>query len=822
MPLHLRDRAQWIVSPHQSHHGPGNFVLYWMHNAIRAHENPALEAAIALANQNGLPLLVYHAVSEKYPYASDRHHAFLIQGARDVQREMRSLGIRYAFHLERRGHRGPHLRDLTRRAAALITEQMPVPPLTAWSERIRAVTQTPILVVDAHCLAPVDADAKACRSASAFRSAKRRQHESGCDLHWPQLPPVASMNDDLGFEPLELQHADIADLISTCDIDHSIAPVADTPGGSRAGYRRWHAYRETNLLDYESRRNDAADGSGVSRMSAYLHYGMVSPWRLARDAKSAGADKFLDEMLVWRELAFHHCYHHADELETIDALPTWARDSLDEHSTDQREAELSWESLARGESPWKLWNLGQSSLIRHGELHNNLRMSWGKSFLPLTRDPRRALACCLDLNHRYALDGRSPSSYGGILWCFGLFDRPFPPEKSVFGEVRPRSIESHARRLNVSSFESIVERPIARDLPRVAIVGAGLAGLAAGRVLSDHGVDVCLFEKSRGVGGRLSTRRVRVDGLDHGLQFDHGAQYFTVRDDRFARFVNSWIDDGVVEPWMGRIVELGGDGSVRAEKRATVRHVGTPSMNAIAKHLARDLQVIANTRVGSLSRDSERWQLRDLAGGLLGTFDTVLINCPPPQTLDLLPRGCCFRGEVESVDMQSCWAALLAWKSQTKASFQGAFLNEGPLSWVACDSSKPGRQPERGAGHAEIQTWVVHASSDWSNANLELSQEQALQAMIDAFGAIVPFDRRELVYATAHRWRYANTQNALPRRSIWDPSDQVGACGDWCGGPRVEGAFLSGVDLAGAVLRHFTIDRASSEYPLPAIQQSLF
>lgn len=822
LPLHLGGRSRWVVPPNQSSHGPGDFVLYWMHNAIRAHENPALDAAIAIANQNGLPLLVYHAVSEKYPYACDRHHAFLMQGARDVQREMQTLGVRYAFHLERRGHRGPHLRDLTRRAAALVTEQMPVPPLTAWSERLRAVTQTPVLAVDAHCLAPVDSDAKACQTAAAFRSAKRSDHEAGCDLEWPVVPPVASMNDDLGFEPVDLQQADLSALIAACDIDHTIAPVADSPGGSRAGYRRWLAYCQTDLAEYERRRNDAADGSGVSRMSAYLHYGMVSPWRIARDAKSVDANKFLDELLVWRELAFHHCYHHSDELETMRALPTWAQRSLNEHSTDQRDAELSWESLARGKSPWKLWNLAQSSLIQHGELHNNLRMSWGKSFLPLTRDPRRALACSLDLNHRYALDGRSPSSYGGILWCFGLFDRPFPPDKSVFGQVRPRSIESHARRLNVSSYEKVVDRPIARHLPRVAIIGAGLAGLTAGRVLVDHGVDVCLFEKSRGVGGRLSTRRVRPEGLNHDLNFDHGAQYFTVRDDRFARYVNSWIDDGIVEPWMGRIVELGSDGSVLAEKQDAVRYVGTPAMNAMAKHLAEDLQVILNTRVGCMSRESDRWQLRDPDGGLLGTFDTVLVNCPSQQALELLPRGCRFRDDIGSVQMQPCWAALLAVKSQAKASFQGAFLNEGPLSWMACDHSKPRRQAAWKEGSEDLQTWVLHASPEWSLANLDLTQDEALQAMVDAFQAATPIDCEHPVYAVAHRWRYANTRHTLPQRSMWDPADQIGACGDWCGGPRVEGAFLSGADMAGAVLRHFTVDRASSDYPRPAIQKSLF
>ena len=254
---------------------------------------------------------------------------------------------------------------------------------------------------------------------------------------------------------------------------------------------------------------------------------MVSPLRIAREAKELGAEKFLDELLIWRELSFHFCLHNIDKLDSIEALPDWAIETLQQHADDPREGNYSWESLARGKTGQRLWDAAQRSLLKHGELHNNARMTWGKAFANWASTPCRAMHLTMDINHRYALDGRDPCSYGGVLWCYGQFDRPFQPESNVLGRVRTRDAEEHERRLNLEKFSSIVDRPIARNLPTVAIVGAGIAGLVAARTLRDHGLDVRIFEKSRGVGGRMATRRT-----DDG-SFDHGAQYFTARDGRF-------------------------------------------------------------------------------------------------------------------------------------------------------------------------------------------------------------------------------------------------------------------------------------------------
>ncbi|MCC9643712.1 NAD(P)-binding protein [Rhodopirellula sp. JC740] len=826
IPAHLIERRRWLVAPDETNHPPGEMVLYWMHNALRGHENPALDVAISIAHHAGLPLLVYHGLSEKYPYASDRHHAFILQGARDVQRELAERGISYAFHLERQGNRGPHLRDLCRRAAVLVSEEMPVAPITCWTERLRSLVTTPIVLVDTNCVVPSQTVETVRTKAFEFRRAIQPALSERLQKPHTELPAnlkAAEFRGELGFEPIDLQDTCLSRLIRQCKIDHSVGPVADTPGGTRAGYDRWQRYRDSSLKAYSLRRNHADDPRGVSRMSGYLHYGMVSPFRIAREAASLGARKFVDELVVWREMVFRFCLEHSDELDTMSALPQWAQDTLADHAADPRGETLDWEALARGRSSHDLWNLAQQSLLRHGELHNNLRMTWGKAFLSLTSSPSHALAQCIDLNHRYAIDGRSPVSYSGILWSFGQFDRPFEPEQPVYGSVRPRLVNRHEARLDVQQFAAWVHRPIAKNLPRVAIVGAGLAGLIAARTLSDHGLDVQIFEKSRGVGGRMATRRT-----PNGSSFDHGAQYFTVRDDRFARYVRSWIQRGLVEPWMQTVVELQPGGKVAEEKTRTPRYVGVPGMNAIGKHLAADLHVELQTKVRAIVPDQGGWRIEadrmgmdqvdastdatnNLDSDEWGRFDLVILNCPPSQAVSFLDDNSEIARVASAVEMKPCWSAMLHCEGLNDLPFAGAFINEGPLSWIARNDAKPGRAD---GSNDEIATeaasrWVLHASAEWSREHLERSSEWVLEQLTHALEMATGKRVSRIIESQAHRWRFANPSAPLEQECLWDAASGIGVCGDWCGGPRVEGAFLSGMAMAGEILRHATIDRAA-------------
>lgn len=826
LPPWLAERTRWLqqggdtasrssgvsFTKATSAHIPGSFVLYWMHNAIRGHENPALDVAIHAANRWQIPLLVYQGLGEDYAYASDRHHSFILQAARDVQRELEGRGIRYVFHLQRRGERGPHLKTLAKLATLLVTEDIPVDPLVGWLERLRSSCDTPIACVDASCVVPMSLVIKPVTRAFEFRKQISSYLRQRIDRPWQEMEVHCPMYmGALPFVPLDLQDCDLAEVIGMCDIDHTIAPIADTPGGSRAGYARWEHFKKNALSQYASQRTDPTKPAAGSRLSSYLNYGMISPLRIAREAHAHRAEKFLDELIVWRELAYHYCFHRQDNLHSFATLPEWAQATLREHSGDPRPSQQSWESLARARSGDPLWDACQRSLLKHGELHNNVRMTWGKSFLQWADSPERALGLAVDLNHRYALDGRSPASYGGLLWCFGQFDRPFYPAQPIYGTVRQRSLAEHSARLDMQKFEQIVDRPISGLPARVAIVGAGMGGLSAARALHDHGVDVTLFEKSRGVGGRVATRRAAT-----GVFFDHGAQYFTVRDNRFARRVCSWIDLGLVTPWSGKIVVLN-HGKVGVEKREPIRYVAVPAMNSIARHLSADLPITRETtirraerRAGATAADqsaadknaeTESWFLEDAEGHSWGPFDYLILNCPPPQAAAILASSCDFKDSLAAIAMDPCWAVLVELEQPLPCPFDAAFIHDSPLNWIARDSSKPLRP--------NGEAWIMHASPQWSREHLEEDPDEVLTELLDAFSEATGEMIVDPVNMAAHRWRYARPQQPLDVPCLWDATMQVAACGDWCDGPRIEGAVLSGEAAAGAVLRHLTIDRKS-------------
>lgn len=788
LPERLQERSR-VIGGHETDIRNAEFVLYWMRTACRLQENPALQVAIECANRLELPVLIYHALSERYPYASDRHHTFILEGARDVQAACVDTKLTYALHLERRGHRGPHLKSLADRASLVVTEDMPVQPLQSWTPLLARTVSTPVLAVDTACVVPMKLVGRAYERAFAFRNATKKLLEKRISLAPQQVKPnVAGRSIDLPFEPVDLSTSDIASLVSECKIDHSIAPVPHTVGGSVAGYSRWNAFKETGLAEYARRRNNALI-DGVSRMSPYLHYGMVSPMRIARETNELdndGANKYLDELFVWRELAYAFCFHRPDH-GRLSALPDWALETLQEHERDERRQLLSWEALARGKTGDAIWDAAQRSLLMHGELHNNVRMTWGKSILNWTPDAKSALATIIDLNHRYALDGRDPASYGGILWCLGQFDRPFPPERPILGTVRDRSTEQHAKRLDARAYLEKTTVPLNDPMPTVAIVGAGISGLMCARTLADHGFSVTVFEKSRGVGGRMSTRRTPED-----LRFDHGAQYFTARDERFQRYVKSWIHDGLVASWGGSIVVLS-DGQVTGRKRGTDRFVAVPGMNAVCKHLAEGLDIRLQTQVESLDRDAGRWRLSSLEGVELGKYDLAIVSAPAAQTAKLLQTVPSLAIPSGQTEMNGCWALMLAFSTPLDLDFDGAFVHNSAVAWVAKNQSKPGR--EIGA-----ETWVVHATAEWSESHIEEDASTARELLLSEFWKAIGTTPTEPEHIQAHRWRFAIPSTPLADTCLFDAELQVGACGDWCGGPRVEGAFLSGVSAAGRVM----------------------
>lgn len=331
-------------------------------------------------------------------------------------------------------------------------------------------------------------------------------------------------------------------------------------------------------------------------------------------------------------------------------------------------------------------------------------------------------------------------------------------------------------------------------MPRVpkgkfAVVGAGVAGLAAARTLVDRGHHVTVFEHANIAGGRVATRIIDAielpKGLSGELAFDHGAQYFTVRDRRFSELAAEWERDRVMAKWTGRIVSFDGEGwedvnesssAAAPDGRVTARYVGTPGMSAIVAAMATGLDIRFGQRVSSLEP-------------LLRDFDRVILAIPAAQSHRLVAHIPALASRAGSVTMKPSWTVMAAFEERVPARFDAAFVNGSALGWIARNASKPKR-------NWKIDTWVLQAATAWSLAHLNDQPDDVGAFLMEAFEDLVPAGLPRAFYGSVHRWRDATADPPMAVGVIHDQQSRVTLCGDWLRGPRIEDAYVSGLMAA--------------------------
>jgi len=308
----------------------------------------------------------------------------------------------------------------------------------------------------------------------------------------------------------------------------------------------------------------------------------------------------------------------------------------------------------------------------------------------------------------------------------------------------------------------------------IAVVGAGLAGLACARRLVAAGHRVTVFDKARGAGGRIATRR------DQRAAWDHGAQYFTVSDPAFAAVVGAAREAGQVAAWKPRWP--GG------EQEQRDLWVGVPGISALPRWLAQGLDVVPEARVTVLGRSGARWTLVDDRGRSVGGFDAVALAVPAPQAAMLAAPHSEFAARLDAVEMAPCWALMAAFDSPLDVPLDADWSPDAVLPWMARNSSKPRR--------SGLDAWVLHADPAWSQARLGADPADVGAALLARLGERLATTLPAPVLIEAHRWRYARVMRPLGEPCLLDPAVELGFCGDWCLDARVEAAFLSGEALA--------------------------
>jgi deoxyribodipyrimidine photo-lyase len=452
--------------------------------ARRVAWNFGLQRAVERAEELGRPIVVLEGLRARYRWASDRFHAFILEGMADNARRLRGSGILYYPYVETKPDEGKGLlAALGACACVVVTDDFPeffLPRMVASAAR-----QLPVRLeqVDGNGLLPMRLAGRTFPTAFAFR--RFLQKELPRHLRqFPEPDPLASVGIRRAPSlPEEIARRwprapdgllqDIVPALGSLPIDHTVGKVA-MEGGASAAQVALRRFLDRGLPRYAESRNQP-DEEVTSGLSPYLHFGHISPHQVFAELASRfdwsgdcldpkatggrqgwwglppGAEAFLDQMVTWRELGYNLCATRPD-YDRYESLPDWARRTLEAHAGDRRAYVYSRSLLRNAQTHDPLWNAAQRQLTREGIIHNYLRMLWGKKILEWSPSPREALETMIELNNTYALDGRDPNSYSGIFWCLGRYDRPWGPERPVFGTIRYMSSLNTARKVRVEGY----------------------------------------------------------------------------------------------------------------------------------------------------------------------------------------------------------------------------------------------------------------------------------------------------------------------------------------------------------------------------------
>lgn len=431
----------------------GRFVLYWMQQSQRTSCNHALEFAVRRANELGSRLLVAFALTDDYPDANLRHFTFLLQGLQQVEQELQRRNIRFALRI---GDSVDVIADLASDAREVICDRGYLRHQVSWRRDIAERFDGPVWQIESDVIVPVEvASHKREYAARTIRSKINDASEKF--VHDLKTTPLENDSSSLDISGEDL--SDLSKLLDQLSIDTDVAEVDEFTGGTSQAKARLRQFLQDGLNDY--RQDLSLCSPHVSMLSPWLHFGQISPLEIALAVQSAkgtateAKDEYLEELLVRRELAINFVHYCAD-YDSLQCLPDWAAETLEEHEDDERPYHYTATELENAETHDAAWNAAMLEMKHRGYLHNYMRMYWGKKIVEWTNTTAHAYRTALDLNNKYFLDGRDANSWTNVAWLFGLHDRAHQ-ERDVFGKVRYMSDGGLKRKFDIDRWVQSVE-----------------------------------------------------------------------------------------------------------------------------------------------------------------------------------------------------------------------------------------------------------------------------------------------------------------------------------------------------------------------------
>ena len=423
-----------------------------MQASQRAEYNHALEYAVETADQLHLPLVVFFGITGKYPGANRRHYLFMLEGLKEVSASLQERGIRF---VARKTPPDKGALDLTSEAALLVMDRGYLRHQREWRRKVSKRAACPVVQVESDVVVPVEiASPKEEYSAATFR----RKISKVLPRFLVPLAQREPKHRGAGLEIAGLDLSDPAGLIGDLRPLRVPSPVYSPIGGTSEARARLRSFIRQKLDRYHI-LSSHPELDYTSGLSPYLHFGQISPLQVAleiRQAGGPGAEAFLEQLIVRRELSVNFAYYNS-AYDSLESLPSWALQTLREHAGDRRDYLYSQRELEEARTHDPFWNAAQKEMLATGRMHNYMRMYWGKKILEWTRSPEEALRIALYLNDRYQLDGRDPNGYAGVLWCFGKHDRPFA-ERRITGKVRWMSQDGLRRKFDMEAYLERTER----------------------------------------------------------------------------------------------------------------------------------------------------------------------------------------------------------------------------------------------------------------------------------------------------------------------------------------------------------------------------